>query len=348
MTRSEQRGRRVKGPLPSAADLRRDFGGIKHARYHDRSVSYHHLLRTVQGRFLLRPDDKGTLEKIIAGAIARAHELYASVELYADAWLSNHAHLELRGDPEQMAPFTGFIEREVSRRWGAIIGWEGNMFQTYQSTALPTEESERRAFRYVLSQSAKEHLVESPLKWPGAHCAKQLVRGFVRRGIWFDGTGYGRAVHQGLARKYNRNPPPRHEFERKTEARFSKLPALGHLSDDEYHAHVRQLVHEIESAAAEERRITKRRVLGRRKVLRMSRETRSTLPRPPWFERRRRMICWADRRAPATRAYLQRYWEFQRAFRIASKAFLLGELDAPFPPGCFRPSVFVGTSPAHP
>ena len=89
---------------------------------------------------------------------------------------------------------------------------------------------------------------------------------------------------------------------------------------------------------AVEREESGRRVLGRTRVLRVPREKRSALPRPPWFEKRRRMICGAARRAVATRAYLRLYWEFQRAFREASLRLLSGELDARFPQGAFCPS----------
>jgi len=327
----------TRGKAPDTAELLRSFGGVKHARYHDPDTVYHGLIRTVQGRFLLRPDEKGRLRSIIAGVLARAQELYPSVRVYADAWLSNHGHLMLQGDFHEVSAFFGFVEREISRRWGPVIGWEGAMFQKFETTALPTEESQLRALSYVLAQSTKEHLVASPLRWPGVHCARDLVRGFVRRGIWFDGTGYGRELHKRLARKTHRSPPDRRDYQRECAFRFDKLPALAHLSDRQYHAHIATLVKEIETSAAEERRRTGRGLVGRRRVLRIPRETRSPLPRPPWFEKRRRMICWADRWARGTVRYLQRYWEFQRAFREASRHFLAGELDAPFPRGAFRP-----------
>lgn len=333
-----------RGQLPDVDELLRSFGSIKHARYHERAVVYHVMIRTVQGRFLLRPDKDGVLVKIIAGVIARAQALYPSVKLFSDAWLSNHGHLQLQGDPHEIPQFIGFILREISRRWGRIIGWEGNMFQTYQSTALPTEESQRRALRYILAQSTKEHLVASPLNWPGAHCAKDLVRGFVRRGVWFDGTGYGRAVDRHRALKGKRTPPKRTDFTHVTEMRFAKLPAMDDLSEQAYRDRIAEIVTSVEAEAAEERRTTDQKLLGRRRALQTPREARSALPSPPWFEKRRRMIFWAERWAAQTKRYLHRYWQFQRGFREASKRFLQGELDTSFPSGAFRPSSFVRDS----
>lgn len=334
-------------PTPDTADAPlRQFGGAKHARYHEADVVYHGLIRTIQGRFLLRPDDKRQLATIIAGVMGRAQLLYPSVRLYADAWMSNHAHLLISGCFREVPAFFGFIQREISRRWGQVIGWDGPMFQRFQTTALPSEESQLRALRYVLAQSTKEHLVTSPLQWPGVHCAKDLVRAFVRSGTWFDGTGYGRELHRRRARKTHRTPPHRRDFERRSITKFEKLPALAHLSDRQYRAHIGALIRQIETTAADERQGTGRPVVGRRKVLRLSREVRFSLPEPPWFERRRRMICWADRRARETVRYLRRYWEFQREFREASREFLAGDLTAAFPLGAFRPGSSVPVSTA--
>lgn len=326
--------------LPVANDLRA-FGGTKHARFHDPNCVYHVLLRTVRGHFLLRPDDGSQLNNVISGVIARALELFPSVRLYADAWLSNHAHLLLQGAPDHIPAFVGFVEREISRRLGAMIRWDGNMFQRYQSTALPTLESQIRAFRYVLAQSTKEHLVDSPVRWPGVHCAKDLVRSLVRKGRWFDGTAYGKALFRRLSRKRRTAPPNRRDFERETKFSFAKLPAKADLSDQAYQHWVKEIVGEIEAEAAADRHRTGRKLLGRRRILRIPRHTRSALPRPPWYENRRRMVCWAARWARATRDYLDRYWAFQRAFRQASQRLLAGELEAPFPAGAFRPSSFV-------
>ncbi len=316
---------------------------MKHARFHDPDIVYHGLIRTVQGRFLLRPDDKNQLATLIAGVLGRAQELYPSVRLYADAWLSNHAHLLIKGSFPEVSRFFAFVEREISRRWGSVIGWAGSMFQTFESSALPSEESQIEALSYVLAQSVKEHLVASPHQWPGAHCARDLSHGFSRQGIWFNGTAYGRARHKRLGRRTRQSPPNRCDFERPSTARFEKLPALAHLSDEEYRAHITAVVKKIQATAAEERKSTRRKLLGRKHVLRVSRESRSALPPPPWFENRRRMICWASRWARETQEYLQRYWEFQRAFREASRSFLAGRLDAPFPANAFRPSI-----PMHP
>lgn len=339
-----RRGRPTRVEPPTRAEFEKLLDGFKHARFHDPDVVFHVVLRTFQGRYLLAPDKDGQLERIIAGVLGRAQKRYPSVRLYADAWLSNHAHLLLQGEPYEIPAFIAFVEREISRRWGRLIGWRERMFQKYQSTALPTDASQHRALEYVLAQSAKEHLVVSPLRWPGAHCAKDLTKSRTRRGVWFNGTRYGKALHKRLARKRNRTPPARADFEEESTVYFEKLPVLSHLSDHDYRAHVSGLVAKVEREAADDRRRTGRHVLGRRRILRISRKKQSELPKPPWFEKRRRMICWASRYARETLEYLRRYWTFQWEFREASRRFRNGELDVVFPSFSFRPSSRVAPS----
>jgi len=326
---------------PSNPDeSRRLSSGVKHARFHDPDVAYHVVFRTLQGRFLIRPDRQGRLNSIVNGVIGRAQELFPGVVLFADAWLSNHVHLLLQGPPDDIPAFVGFLKREVSRRWGPYIDWPGTMWEPYGSTALPTPESERAAFSYVLAQSTKENLVTSPLQWPGVHCASTLVRGRTRKGIWFDGTRYGRARHRQRQRKRPQHVA-RRDYEVIAHVSLAKLPCLAHLSDRDYRQHVRSLIDATEKEGARNRE--GKRVLGRRRVLQIPREHRSELPRLPWYEnRRRRVICWANRAAPQTQKYLCKYWNFQDRFREASRRFRDGDLQIAFPAGAFRPPAFTG------
>jgi REP element-mobilizing transposase RayT len=318
-------------------DLEPPFQSINHARFHDADTPYHVVFRVLQGRFLLRPDRKGRLNSIIAGVIGRAQELFPSIRLYAHAWLSNHAHLLLQGSAEDIPAFVGFLKREISRRWGVQVDWPGPMWEAYESTALPTPESQREAFAYVMAQSTKENLVASPVLWPGVHCARDLIAGTCRRGVWFDGTAYGKAAHRTRTRR-NPRGVNRADYERCYSVTLRKIPCWSDLDDHNYREKVRALVESIVDNAAATRGGD--RVRGRRAVLSVPRDHRSSLPPHPWYEKRRRMICWASRTAKQTRKYLRDYWEFQRRFRDAARRFLAGELQAAFPPGSFRPPLF--------
>lgn len=315
------------------------FLGVNHARYHDPAIVYHVFFRTFQGRFLLTPDRAGELNRISAGVIGRALERYSSVVLFAYAILSNHGHLQLQGAADEIPAFIAFIKREISRRWGAVIGWSGAMWEEgYGSTALPTAESQEIAFEYILAQSTKEGLVSSPLQWPGIHCAKDLARGSDLVGVWFDGTRYGKEVHRQKSRRSPRKVE-REPYQIEYRVKLTQLPSWAHFTPAAYRSRARELIAKIEQEARTRRGL--RGFLGRGKVLSSPRTRRSALPAPPWFTARRRLICWANHAALETRRYLRRYWSFQERFRKASRRLLAGELDVEFPPSAFRPSSFV-------
>lgn len=316
-------------------------GGDHDARYIDADMVYHCILRTVRGTYLLRPDNAGQVERIIGGVMHRARELYPDVRAFNDAWLSNHAHLLLQGPPEQMASFVGFVKREVSRRLSTNLGWSDGVFRRdYHPTALASARSQLNAQRYVLAQGTKENLVARPQQWPGAHSAKELSRGKPRCGVWFDGTGYARAQYKYRLRVHRGKPPARQDFEHKTEFHFDRLPALEDLSAKEHQAYINAEIEKIAVAAADQRRVTGKKLLGRRAVCATSHLDRSELPKQPFPRKRRKMILWDDRRCPEARAYLERYRRFQDAYRSASGRFRDGHLDVVFPPGAFRPSTF--------
>ena len=319
-------------PLRSANDAPPPYQGRHHARFHQEDLPYHIISRISQGFCLLVPTRQ--LNELIVGVTARALELYTSIDLYGLSVLSNHLHAMLSGAPHEIPVFIGFIKREISQRWGPKVDWQGGMWDEYVSTALPTPESQIHCLRYVLSQGVKEGLVARPQDWPGVHAAKSLLTGEPLRGTWLDGTGYGKALYKERQKRTPR-PVDRSRFERVHTLTFEPIPPWGHHAPAKRLQLVQAMVADIVAEGCTLRR--GRAPLGVRKVLKISTRTRRRLPRPPWFEERRRMIFWAAPNATETRAYLDRYWDFQRAYRTASAAYRAGDFGAAFPPGAFRP-----------
>ena len=62
---------------------------------------------------------------------------------------------------------------------------------------------------------------------------------------------------------------------------------------------------------------------------------------PPWVEERRRLIVWDNQAHPDVRAYLDRYWDQQRGFRAAARAWVRADVPglSAFPPASFVPGV---------
>jgi hypothetical protein len=81
------------------------FQRVRHARYFEDRRLYHVIVRTTQGLYLLRPDARGELRRLIAGIIGHARGTYPGVKIHAAAVLSNHGHLALSGDRREMAAY---------------------------------------------------------------------------------------------------------------------------------------------------------------------------------------------------------------------------------------------------
>lgn len=247
----------------------------------------------------------------------------------------------LQGSPEDIPSFIGFIKREVSRRCTPLVGWNGDTMwsRQYWSTALPTASAQINCLRYVASQSVKEGLVERPEQWPGVHCAQQLWTKKVVAGTWLDGTRYGKARYkQSLRPKNRRRGIDKSAYTKRYEVRLSTIPPWGGLSK----ATLEGKLVAMHRAIVEDGRRCRgdKPALGANAVMRGNRRRAIPIARPPWFEERRRMVCWSHPGAVQTKRYLAAYWEFQLAYRQASEAYLAGDDAVAFPPGAFKPSVF--------
>ena len=318
------------------------FQGRHHARYFEPEMVYHVISRVFQGRYLLRPSEK--LNDVINGVIGRARQNWPNVEFFAHAFMSNHVHLMLRGNPFEVVSFIGFTKREISRRCSPIAKWPRGAFwdATYFATALTTAESQEHCLKYILSQGVKEGLVDDPVEWPGVHCAKQLFAKEQVFGEWFDGTGYGKAKYREKRKaKKKRKKIKRAEYIRRYEVALDTLPVWLGLSDARREQRLTQMRREI----IEEGRKRGKKSVGAEAVMKTPRSTRGELPKLPWFEERRRMVFWGSRKTTETKDYVQRYWAFQKSFRLASDAYLAGNLAVEFPEGSFRPSSFVVAMP---
>jgi len=328
--------------LQAAYDDKIDVGifrGRHHARYFRDDTTYHIIARTLRGFCLMRPDP--WFNDMAAGVLGRAQHNFPSVRLYAFAFMSSHFHFQLRGTPREIPQFVGFIKGEISRRLGQRIGWDGPMWDgRFLATALPTPDAELSCLEYILSHGVKENLVARSTQWPGLHAAKQLRNGSQLRGSWLDGTSYGRAKYLAERRTSGDASKPLNprDYCQSYEVHLAALPAWEHLSDCDRRGAVRNLLDKI-AARARAMRGT-RKPLGVSTVLKTSRQRTRRMPPPPWFEARRKLICWASRTAPATRAYLDEYWRFQLAFRQASEAFRKGDLTATFPPSSCSPPMY--------
>jgi hypothetical protein len=246
---------------------------------------------------------------------------------------SSHYHLLLRVDEAQqlarfMAYFNGNLAREVAR----LTGWKDKVWSRRYESILVTEEDAAQVdrLRYLLENSCKEGLVDSPIHWPGVHCAKALITGNRVEGTWFD------RKFEYNARLQGKEPGPR-EFASTEEVVLSQLPCWRDLAPEAYRSRVAELVREIEESAAAARRETGREPLGEEGVRAQDPETR-----PRKIKKSPAPFVHAATKS-ARKAMWEAYGWFVAAFRAAADKLKAGDRSAAFPAGSFPPGLpFVG------
>ena len=280
---------------------------------------------------------KPGIRGLCAGVLARAQKNYPGIKLYGYAFMSNHLHLIISGTSLSIADFIAFTKREISRRIGVKYSLSGPKWgKRYTSTALPTAESQEKCLKYILSQGVKENLVSHPCHWPGLHCAKPLSTGEAARGQWFNSTAYKTKKREQKLRLNPKKVRKADYYETLT-IQLSVLPHWQSLSKATQRAKIEKIIDEIVDEAKQQRIKTKTRILGVKKVVQASVYQRVEAPNPPWWQERRRQItAWAKPSDSKTRAYLDLYYKFQTAFRIASTKFKNG-LEGVFPIDSWMP-----------
>ncbi len=276
-------------------------------------------VRTLQGRYLLRPSAKARDRTI--GVLARAQAMYG-MRVCGFVYLSNHAHLLLRPtDVQQMAAFMGYVNSNIARELGRLHDWSERFWgRRYAGiTVHQGVEDEERRLRYLLGQGVKERLVASPRHWPGATSTHALLSGEPIEGEWIDRSEQYRARRRGRSDSSARFSS-RHRLE------LTPIPSWDHLDKHERCERVREMVRAIEEA----HEATGRSVLGRRAIL-----AQHPHDRPEVFERSSAPRFHAID-ARMRRTLEEAYRWFVLEYRQASRDFRRG-LTVQFPEGCFRP-----------
>ena len=203
---------------------------LHHARHIRDDVPYHVLSKTLRGLFYLLP--RPEFNRILIGVVGKAQANWPEVKLFGYAFLTNHFHLMLQGNAQDVALFVGFVKGEASRRVGQRLSLPGTIWhKRYDCSALPTEKSQIKCLEYILSQGVKEDLVERPEQWPGVHCAKQFVTGRKPKGYWLDGTAYGKAKHAILAKGLKPRLKKK-DYQHAFTIELTQIPAWAHLSKE--------------------------------------------------------------------------------------------------------------------
>jgi REP element-mobilizing transposase RayT len=279
-------------------------------------------LRTVHGRFLLRPSRR--LNDLVVGVVGRAQRKHR-MKVHALVVLSSHLHALLSPEsPQQLAAFMSYLAGNVAREIGRLHEWREKFWARRFSAIIVSGEEEAQIGRlvYLLANGVKEGMVDRPQDWPGVHCAAALLTGQELEGHWIDRTA------EYMSRRRGESGPSTDFAEREGVA-FSPLPCWASLGGAEYRTRVKTLIVQV----VEEGRRARggRRVLGRRSILQQHPHhkpahcDRSPAPLVHAATKRIRLMLRAA------------YWQFVAAFREAATRLKRGDPDVRFPPGAFPP-----------
>lgn len=276
--------------------------------------SYMLTRRCSERRFFLRPS-KASNNTIIF-CLGHAATRY-QIDVYWVCAMSNHIHLgvyDRHGNyPEFLRYFHSLLARSLNARLGR---WE-SLWANEQPGALHLADGDAvlSTTGYGLSNPVKDHLVDRLVHWPGVHSLSYQLRGqpmVATRPKWF-------FDEQGT-------------MPERVELVLKRPPEFAHLSDEQWAAKVLAAVTEAEQKAAEERRRTGKRVLGRKAVLRQS-----PFSCPKSFARRRGLRPRVATRNKWLRIeLLQRGKRFAALYRDARERRRAGELDVVFPYGSYE------------
>ena len=295
--------------------------------------------RTLQARHLLRPSAEAN--ELIVGVLGRAQKLYP-IELIGAVFLSNHYHLLARTpDAERLARFMCYANGNLARELGRLHDWREKFWSRRYTAILVSDEERAQVARlkYLLSNGAKEGLVEKPQDWPGVHCADSLLTGQPLRGTWFNRTQeyYARLRHQ-------RFDP--YAYAEVQEIHFTKLPCWSHLSDTQYRQRIADLLTEIEQEAAEMRQQEGITLRARRKMRRaLQRIDPHSAPEEPKRSPPPKVHAASKR---VRQELIEAYGWFVTQYRAAADELRRGNRNALFPEGSFPPGLpFVRPEPAR-
>ena len=282
-------------------------------------------VRTIQSRFLL-PLTKIVAETII-GVIARAKERYG-VSVIDVKQMSSHLHLLcFFKDGEQMASFMRYVNSNIARKVGRLIGWRGPFWERRYSHVVVTNETAAQVERlvYLMRNGCKESLVGRPQEWPGVSGVNAMLSGEMKlRGTWLDLSGQFRAAQRGESTS-------RRKFVKKHTLELDKLPCWKHLDDEDYRKHVQALVDLITEETATMHALAGSEPLGVRELKKLRPIHRAANP-----DRSPKPLVHAASREKR-KQFREGWRRFVESFLAASKRLREGARGVKFPPGSFPP-----------
>ena len=275
--------------------------------------------RCTQRRFLLRPDP-ATNNAYLYCLIEAA--LRFQIDIIVMCMMSNHHHVVIRDRNGRYPEFIEHLHRMIARSQNAFRGrWEHFWAPGQTSVVrLVDREDVLRKVAYVAANPVQDHLVDRVDHWPGVNGYRALLSNRV--------VSAQRPLH--FFRKGGPMP-------QQVSMRIGFPEELGDPAG--LAGELERMVRDIEERAAEERRRTGRKVLGRAAVLKQAWNSAPTTfePRRALSPRIAAINQWSRIEA------LVRNKVFVRAHAVARSLWREG-VDVLFPPGTYWLRRFAGVA----
>lgn len=294
-------------------------------------------MRTIQGRFLLRPSRM--LNKLILGALGRALKMHPGMRVYGIKVMSNHIHILLSGpDQTTFSEFMSHFSGNVARIAGNYHGWHATLWaRRYTALSVEDRGSLFKSTRYLIENSCKEGLVASPLDWPGIGSERALAFGEKLEGVWYDNTEMNKATRRG-------ETVDPEDYATRYEIPLHPSPLVEDMSPQQARQFYLELIKDVEQKTAEHYEKKGGQPLGPEAIL-----TQDPWASPRHFIRRPAPACHASSQR-TRKKFIRRYKWFVELYRQAMERLRSNDIESDFPEGGCLPNFMRsragGTSPA--
>jgi REP element-mobilizing transposase RayT len=271
-----------------------------------------------------------TLDERILAYLAK-YQTRFEVELFAFVLMGNHYHLIARFPRGNKAAFMRAFNAIIAKLTAANVPEfvDGKLWaRRYSEQTLPRSQDIRHWFFYAALNPTLSGLTEDPLKYPSYNSFRDSSAQKKRTFTVFDKHGYNEAKRRG------QNVEPSQFMETFT-LRWSKLPGLHRLSNEDYRRHLER---EFRTRLGEAVKTAE----GVGKKFPSLNLVKSTSPgtRPKFSKKSHRYsfrplvltLCF-----DAKIRFLNRYFTIVDQFKRAVSRLKNGLIDTPFPRGTYRP-----------
>lgn len=288
--------------------------------------------RTINSRLWFVNNQR--LETTCLTHLARYVEKYR-VELYAFVLMGNHHHEVARFPKLNRSSFYRDFNARLAEgvRYHVMEFEGGPLFERrYSEQALPLPEDIEEQFFYSALQGVAEGLCEHPDDYPGYNSFHDAING-VRRIFYYTNWSAYRT-----RKRFNKKLTPE-DFTTEHVLEFKRLPGYEHLTQRQYKKLMLKKREERRLKLVENRRAEGHGFVPPEKLLSVEPGTKPKTTKKSKRDSKRPLVL--TKCAEAKKLFLEWYFSIYEAYKAAVKLYRQGQLDVKFPPGTYRPPMFV-------